>query len=79
MATWTDMSRNSKKHGDFAGRCKVEQDAYFEFFASTETSLHKTIKIALAKLVHRIIQISKMRRLRWTPPRLVYPEVTNRD
>ena len=79
MATWIDMSRNSKKHGNFAGRSKVEQDAYFEFFAGTEISLYKTIRNALAKLVCRIIQISNMRGLRWTPPRLDYSEVTNRD
>lgn len=79
MATWTDMSRNSKKHGSFAGRSKIEQDAYFEFFAGTEISLYKVIRIALAKLIDRIIQISKMRRLRLAPPRLVYSEVTNRD
>ncbi|SHG22966.1 hypothetical protein [Cognatishimia maritima] len=36
MSDWNNIFNNMKSHGDFAGRHKNEQDAYFDFFAGLE-------------------------------------------
>lgn len=33
MTDWTEITRNARKSGDFAGRSTAEQDAYFVAFA----------------------------------------------
>jgi len=73
MADWTDIYRNSKRHGDFAGRNEAEQDAYFEFFAGPQYSLITAAKIVLAKTARCISQILTKHRLRQTSPSLAYP------
>lgn len=33
MTDWTEITRNARTSGDFAGRSTAEQDAYFAAFA----------------------------------------------
>ena len=33
MTDWTEITRNARTSGDFAGRSTAEQDAYFATFA----------------------------------------------
>ena len=49
MTNWENILHHAKSHGDFAGRSQAEQDAYFEFFAGTETGKFD----ALASGVHQ--------------------------
>ncbi len=41
MNNWAQISKNSRKHGDFAGRSSKEQDAYFEFFSDSDFDFGK--------------------------------------
>lgn len=36
MTDWTQITRNARTHGDFAGRSIAEQDAFFAFFAGPD-------------------------------------------
>ncbi|MCR9055873.1 MAG: hypothetical protein NXI02_00925 [Rhodobacteraceae bacterium] len=64
MADWADISRSAKKHGDFAGRTKSEQDAYFEFFAGPESSRLPAVGLRLFMVFARVIQVHIIRGLR---------------
>lgn len=57
MADWADISRNAKKHGDFAGRTRSEQEAYFEFFAGSKNSQHQAIRLKLSVIFARINRV----------------------
>mgnify|MGYP001801667960 FL=1 len=54
MANWANISRNAKTHGDFAGRSKAEQDAYFEFFAGSEPSTLKSIFVSFRRVFDKV-------------------------
>ena len=53
MADWADILQNAKIQGDFAGKSKSEQDAYFEFFAGTQ---HEAISLRSLKALARTLQ-----------------------
>lgn len=72
MANWTGISRNSRKHGHFAGQSEREQDAYFDFFAGQDQSPLAKTRIALQKILRYAKRQCSGRRLRWTQPRLAY-------
>ena len=55
MANWANISRNAKTHGDFAGRSKAEQDAYFEFFAGSEPSTLKSIFVSFRRVFDKVV------------------------
>lgn len=54
MANWVNISRNAKAHGDFAGRSKAEQDAYFEFFAGSEPSTLRSIITSARRIFDKV-------------------------
>jgi len=57
MADWADISRNAKKHGDFAGRTISEQEAYFDFFVGSENSHLQAIRLKLSMVFVRINRV----------------------
>ena len=65
MADWANISRNAKIHGDFAGRRKEEQDAYFEFFAGSEPSILDAIFARVGSVFAKVQGIPTERGLRW--------------
>ena len=71
MADWADISYNAKKHGDFAGRSKTEQDAYFEFFASTQ---REAFSLRLFIVFARIIRSHPNSGLRLPSARVAFPD-----
>lgn len=77
MANWTGISRNLKRNGHFAGHSEIEQDAYFEFFAGSDRSYLKTIRVLLRKTLRHVTGRPDERSLHGMPPRLAYPRVNN--
>lgn len=65
MANWANISRNAKAHGDFAGRSKAEQDAYFEFFAGSEPSTLKVIFVFFRRVFDKVEAPRTADGLRW--------------
>ncbi len=65
MANWANISRNAKAHGDFAGRSKAEQDAYFEFFAGSEPSTLESIFGSVRKVFGKVKGTRTAHGLRW--------------
>ena len=79
MAQWTDVSRNLRKHGDFAGRSQREQDAYFAFFAGGEAPALRSLVISRIQMVLRLPKLADRLSLDWKPWGVSPRRVTNQE
>ncbi|MFK8035966.1 MAG: hypothetical protein AB8B94_17665 [Hyphomicrobiales bacterium] len=79
MADWTDITRNLKAHGHFAGRSETEQDAYFEFIAGPDREFGRKIRIEVPKALSQVIEQFYSCSFRWVLSGLSSIGVTNKQ
>ena len=79
MGNWTDIHRNLRNHGDFVGRRQAEQDAYFEFFSGSETTLGKSLANAMSRALDGFIFVAKIADLPRVRSGLTYKNTVNQN
>lgn len=79
MVDWTVISRNRKKHGHFAGRSEIEQNAYFDFFAGPDKETGSGKRVSLINLLPHLSRLMDQYVLRWMPFLLASMKHTNRQ